>query len=54
MKVGVTMRIKPTQILPLTMMLLSIGAALVYLAGKDYRHAAYWFSSAAIIASVTL
>ena len=40
--------------LPLLMVIESLTAALVYAYNRDWRHAAYWVSSACIILSVTL
>jgi hypothetical protein len=41
------------KILPTAMVVLSLGAAIVYALAKDWKHAIYWTSSAALIASVT-
>lgn len=44
---------KSTQVLPMLMIVLSVGAAIVYAVQKDARHAIYWTASAVLIASVT-
>ena len=42
-----------TKIFPIAMILLSLGAAVVYLYHKDYRQFIYWISGATITAAVT-
>ncbi len=41
------------KILPLAMIILSLGAALVYAVSGDVRRALYWIFAAALTASVT-
>jgi len=41
------------QVFPTIIILLSLGAAIVYSVKGDYFHARYWFLAAAINASVT-
>jgi len=45
--------IKTTQIFPIIIMALSLGACAVYAINHDFRRAVYWLASAVIIASVT-
>ena len=45
--------INATQILPVAMILLDIGAAAVCLWHKDYRRTVYWIAAAILNASVT-
>ena len=46
-------KINPTQILPIAMILLDVGAAAVCLWHRDYRRAVYWMAAAALNAAVT-
>lgn len=46
-------KINATQILPIAMILLDVGAATVCLWHKDYRRAAYWMAAAILNATVT-
>lgn len=41
------------QIFPTLIIILSVGAAIVYAAKQDYYHARYWFLAAALNATVT-
>ena len=43
----------PGKILPTIIIAISIGAGIVYAIKGDVRHAAYWFSAAALNISVT-
>ena len=49
----IVIKINATQILPVAMILLDIGAAVVCLCHKDYRRAVYWTAAAILNASVT-
>lgn len=42
-----------TQILPVAMVLLDVGAASVCLWHRDYRRAVYWIAAAVLNATVT-
>lgn len=46
-------KINTTQILPIAMILLDVGAAVVCLWHKDYRRAVYWMAAAVLNAAVT-
>ena len=46
-------KINPTQILPVVMILLDVGAASVCLWHRDYRRAVYWIAAAVLNATVT-
>lgn len=46
-------KINATQILPVAMILLDIGAAAVCLWHGDYRRAVYWIAAAVLNATVT-
>ena len=46
-------KINATQILPIAMILLDVGAAAVRLWHKDYRRAVYWMAAAVLNAAVT-
>ena len=46
-------KINTTQILPLAMILLDVGAAAVCLWHKDYRRTVYWMAAAVLNAAVT-
>ena len=46
-------KINPTQILPIAMILLDVGAAAVCLWHKDYRRSVYWVAAAVLNAAVT-
>lgn len=40
-------------IFPLILILLDVGAAIVYLSGKDYKMTVYWLAAAVLNAAVT-
>ena len=44
-------KIKPTQILPIVMILLDLGAAAVCAWHKEYKKAVYWVSAAVLNAT---
>ena len=44
---------KYTQILPSVLIVIDVGAALVYAYARDYKHALYWLSAATLTATVT-
>ena len=46
-------KINTTQILPIAMILLDVGAAAVCLWRRDYRRAVYWVTAAVLNATVT-
>ena len=46
-------KINATQILPIAMILLDVGAAAVCLWHEDYRRAVYWMAAAVLNATVT-
>lgn len=46
-------RINATQILPIAMILLDVGAAAVCLWHKDYKRAVYWVAAAVLNVTVT-
>lgn len=46
-------KINATQILPIAMILLDVGAAAVCLWHKDYRRVVYWMAAAILNATVT-
>lgn len=46
-------KINTTQILPIAMILLDVGAAVVCLWHKDYRRAVYWIAAAVLNLTVT-
>lgn len=46
-------KIKPTQILPIIMILLDLGAAAVCIWHKDYKKSVYWVSAAVLNVTVT-
>lgn len=46
-------KISTTQILPVAMILLDVGAAAVCLWHKDYRRSVYWMAAAVLNATVT-
>ncbi len=43
----------PPSVFPTIIIVLSIGAAIMYAAKGDVRHALYWFSAATLNAAVT-
>ena len=47
-------KINATQILPIAMILLDVGAAVVGLWHKDYRRAVYWVAAAVLNVTVTI
>lgn len=47
------MRLLPTQILPLVLILIDLGAAVVYALAFDWRRAVYWIAAAVLTACVT-
>lgn len=46
-------KISTTQILPIAMILLDVGAAAVCLWHRDYRRAIYWIAAAVLNLTVT-
>jgi hypothetical protein len=42
-----------TKVLPIVIIVIDIGAAIVYGMHKDVRHTAYWLAAAVLTASVT-
>lgn len=46
-------KIKPEQILPLVLILIDLGAALVYAFQKDFKKAIYWIAAAVLNVTVT-
>lgn len=44
---------KTTQIFPLILIILDMGASIVYLANGDLRKFVYWFAAAVLSMSVT-
>ena len=46
-------KIKSEQILPLVLILIDLGAAVVYLFHKDYKKAVYWIAAAVLNVTVT-
>lgn len=44
---------KNSQLLLTLMILISVGAALVYAVNKDWRHTIYWIAAATLTATVT-
>lgn len=47
------MKIKPTQILPLLLIIINLGAAAVCAYHKDYKKAVYWVAAAVLNITVT-
>lgn len=47
-------KINTTQILPIAMILLDTGAAVVCLWHRDYRRAVYWIAAAVLNVTVTI
>ena len=47
------MKIKPTQYLPLLLIIIDFMAAIMYLAQKDYKKAIYWISAGVLNITVT-
>ena len=47
-------KINATQILPIVMILLDVGAAAVCLWHKDYRRSVYWMAAAVLNMTVTI
>lgn len=45
-------KVNAAQILPIAMILLDVGAAVVCLWHKDYRRAVYWMAAAVLNAAV--
>jgi len=45
--------LKPTQIFPLILIALDIGAAVVYCIHGDWRKTVYWIAAAVLSAAVT-
>ena len=45
---------KPQHIIPVALIVLDLGAALVYLYHKDYRLAVYWLAAAVLTVTVTM
>ena len=46
-------KIKPEYIFPLLLILLDMGAAIVYAIQKDYKKAVYWIAAAVLNVTVT-
>ena len=46
-------KIKPEYIFPLLLILLDLGAAIIYALQKDYKKAVYWIAAAVLNATVT-
>lgn len=46
-------KIKPEYIFPLLLILLDMGAAIVYAIQKDYKKAVYWLAAAVLNITVT-
>lgn len=46
-------KIKPEYIFPLLLILLDVGAAIIYALQKDYKKAVYWIAAAVLNAAVT-
>lgn len=42
-----------TKLFPLVIIILNVGAALMYLFSQDYRHGIYWCASAVLLTTVT-
>ncbi len=47
------MKLQPTQLLPLAVILISFGAGIGCLIAKDWRRAIYWLAAAVLNAAVT-
>ena len=47
-------KINTTQILPIAMILLDVGAAVVCLWHREYRRAVYWIAAAVLNVTVTI
>ena len=45
--------VKPEYIFPLLLILLDVGAAVVYAVQKDYKKAVYWLAAAVLNVTVT-
>lgn len=46
-------KIKPEYIFPLLLILLDVGAAIIYTMQKDYKKAVYWLAAAVLNVTVT-
>lgn len=46
-------KIKPEYIFPLLLILLDLGAAVIYAIQKDYKKAIYWIAAAVLNVTVT-
>lgn len=46
-------KIKPEYIFPLLLILLDVGAAIIYALQKDYKKAVYWIAAAVLNLAVT-
>lgn len=46
-------KIKPEYIFPLLLILLDVGAAIIYAVQKDYKKAVYWLAAAVLNVTVT-
>ena len=46
-------KIKPEYIFPLLLILLDVGAAIIYALQKDYKKAVYWIAAAVLNVTVT-
>ncbi len=46
-------KIKPEYIFPLLLILLDVGAAIIYALQKDYKKSVYWIAAAVLNVTVT-
>lgn len=46
-------KIKPEYIFPLLLILLDLGAAVIYAVHKDYKKAVYWIAAAVLNVTIT-
>ena len=44
---------KQTMFFPLVLIVMQVGAAVMYLVNRDYKKAVYWFAAAVLNAAVT-
>lgn len=49
----ILLKIKPTQILPLLLIVIDVGAACVCIYHKEYKKAVYWLAAAVLNVTVT-
>lgn len=47
-------KIKPEYIFPLLLILLDVGAAIIYALHKDYKKSVYWIAAAVLNVTVTV